>query len=239
MNALPLCFYLKKEFLYFVFALISSLNISLLTRDTRIILISTVKSLWLLPFFSSITTHTILVVCVCVDQPVLWSDVYMYHKHISCVAQHSLRTWTLLCLSLLSSCVSAEVDRLCLALRAHGLLFWVPSDLPLVTGPVFRWKPCRAPCWQVKCSCTSPWGLKTDRRRRRVSILPLMVLHSCSSLSDFMFLCLFNLFGVLFVVVHWLKCNIFPSVLTTLRYISRCCVTFFPLLFLSVSSANI
>lgn len=95
-----------------------------------------------------------------------WSDVSLCHWHISCVAQHYLRTWTRFACHCLSTCVSAEVDRLCLALRAHGLLFWVPLDFPLVTGPVFGWKPCRAPCWRVKCSCTSPRGLKTDKQRR-------------------------------------------------------------------------
>ena len=94
----------------------------------------------------------------------LWSDVYMCHWRFSNVTQHSITTRALLCLSPLSTCVSAEVDRLCLALRAHGLLFSFPVDLRLVTGPVFRWKPCRAPCCQVKCSCTSPLGLETEAK---------------------------------------------------------------------------
>lgn len=182
MNASLCVFISEKDFLHFVFGsdFLTECSPNILKRDTRVILISTVKSFSLWPFLS-LTTHTVIVESA--DQPVLKSDVYMCHRHISCVAQHSLRTLSLFRLSLLSSCVSAEVDRLCLALRAHGLLFWVPLDLPLVTGPVFRWKPCRAPCWQVKCSCTSPQGLKTDSQRRCLYSFFLMVL-SLSMLSS-------------------------------------------------------
>lgn len=64
--------------------------------------------------------------------------------------------------------------------RAHGLLFEVPLDVHLVTGPVFRCNPCRAPCWQVKCSCTSPVGVKTDGRRQSLSLFLLMAVNLSS-----------------------------------------------------------
>lgn len=176
---LSLCVSILKAF-FLGSNFLSEHSSSILTRGRILILIFTVKSLWLLPLFfflSSLITLAITVVCVCmsvqweikkksVEVTGQWSDVSLCHWHISCVAQHYLRTWTRFACHCLSTCVSAEVDRLCLALRAHGLLFWVPLDFPLVTGPVFGWKPCRAPCWRVKCSCTSPWGLKTDKQRR-------------------------------------------------------------------------
>lgn len=63
-----------------------------------------------------------------------------------------------------------------------ALLFEVPPDIHLVTGPVFRWNPCRAPCRQVKCSRTSPRLPRRDRRRQSLSLFLLMVVNLSSTL---------------------------------------------------------
>lgn len=60
----------------------------------------------------------------------------MFASGMSLVQLSILLSRGALLLSALSTCVSAEVDRLWLALCAHGLLSRVPVVLPLVTDPV-------------------------------------------------------------------------------------------------------
>lgn len=73
--------------------------------------------------------------CVFVCAAILWNQCRGQTAHLWCRSALFKEQKTLPGLSRLSSGVSAEVDRLCPALRTGGLLFGAPLDLPLVTGP--------------------------------------------------------------------------------------------------------